>query len=59
MKYERKLKEGPGPPIYGIKVCEALGLSSEFIELARDIQKDVEKTELKSSPYNKKIKVDK
>ena len=56
--YNRKLKEGPGPPIYGIKVCEALGLSSEFIELARDIQRDVEKTELKSSPYNKKIIVD-
>lgn len=57
--YDRKLREGAGPPIYGIKVCEALGLSSEFIEMAKTIQKELEDTNIKTSPYNKKILVDK
>ena len=31
LKYSRKLSEGPGPSIYGLKVCEAMGLPAEFI----------------------------
>ena len=28
--YDRKLEEGSGPSIYGLKVCEAMGLSKEL-----------------------------
>ena len=31
--YDRKLEEGSGPSIYGLKVCEAMGLTKEFISL--------------------------
>ena len=54
--YDRKLKPGPGPSIYGMKVCEALGLSKEFLDIARSI--DIKKDNLKISPYNKKIVLD-
>ena len=37
LNYDRKLCEGSGPPIYGLKVCEAMGLSSEFIQGCNDI----------------------
>lgn len=55
--YNRKLKRGPGPSIYGMKVCEALGLPKEFLDIARSI--NIIKDDLKSSPYNKKIVLDK
>jgi DNA mismatch repair protein MutS len=58
--YDRKLKEGPGPSIYGITVCEALGLSKEFVHLAKSIQLKIEKKDLnKVSHYNKNIIMDK
>jgi DNA mismatch repair protein MutS len=55
--YDRKLKEGPGPSIYGIIVCEALGMSSEFISLAKKIQNKIEDkgSGQHLSPYNKDI----
>lgn len=57
--YDRKLKEGPGPSIYGITVCEALGLSKEFVDIAKNIQKKIEnKTEIKTSVYNNNIIID-
>ncbi len=31
--YDRKLIEGSGHPVYGLKVCEAMGLSKDFIEV--------------------------
>jgi len=35
--YDRKLCSGSGPPIYGLKVCEAMGLSEDFIKGSNDI----------------------
>ena len=35
--YDRKLSEGSGPPIYGLKVCEAMGLSDDFIKGSNEI----------------------
>jgi len=32
--YDRKLKDGPGPRIYGLEVCKSLYLEDEFLELA-------------------------
>jgi len=57
--YDRKLKEGPGPSIYGITVCEALGLSSEFVSLAKSIQNKLENNTKKISHYNSDIIIDK
>ena len=37
LKYNRKLSEGPGPAIYGLKVCEAMGLPVEFIAKSNEI----------------------
>jgi len=57
--YDRKLAEGPGPSIYGLKVCEALGLPKKFIEQATKIQLKLEnKFKPKISPYNKNVIVD-
>ena len=54
------MKEGSGPAIYGIKVCEALGLSSEFVGLAKEIQMELDgMNNLKESVYNKKVILDK
>ena len=59
--YDRKLKEGPGPSIYGITVCEALGLSKEFVDLAKKIKNKIENKDnnIRTSIYNKNIIVDK
>jgi DNA mismatch repair protein MutS len=59
--YDRKLKEGPGPSIYGITVCEALGMSPEFISLAKNIQSKIEDegSNKHLSLYNKDIIVSK
>jgi len=59
--YDRKLKEGPGPSIYGITVCEALGLSNEFVSLAKSIQKKLENngSNTKTSHYNCDVIMDK
>tara|TARA_B110000503_G_scaffold34981_1_gene57221 strand:- start:462 stop:3548 length:3087 start_codon:yes stop_codon:yes gene_type:complete len=58
--YDRKLTLGSGPSVYGLKVCEALGLSNEFISMARQIQLslDGENDKVKLSPYNKDLIVD-
>ena len=59
--YDRKLEKGPGPSVYGLKVCEALGMSDEFIKLANSVQSEINDTEtsLKISPYNNDVIVDK
>jgi DNA mismatch repair protein MutS len=36
--YDRKLKEGSGPRIYGLEVCKALHLEPEFLESAYAIR---------------------
>jgi len=36
--YERKLKNGSGPRIYGLEVCKSLYLEQEFLELAYSIR---------------------
>jgi DNA mismatch repair protein MutS len=63
LTYNRKLCVGSGPPIYGLKVCEAMGLADEFIKGANDIlkslteqSKDIVKT--KQSQYNKDVFMD-
>lgn len=36
--YDRKLKEGSGPRIYGLEVCKSLYLEDEFLELAYSLR---------------------
>ena len=58
LHYDRKLTEGSGPSIYGLQVCEAMGLSNDFISYAKKIQNKLEKSEIcsiKQSQYNKNI----
>ena len=55
--YNRKLKSGKGPSVYGMKVCEALGLPQDFLDIANSI--DIVENKKKTSPYNKKIVLDK
>ena len=58
--YDRKLEKGSGPSIYGLKVCEAMGLSNDFISFAKKIQNRLENNEnsTKLSQYNKNIIMD-
>jgi len=59
--YDRKLEKGSGPSIYGLKVCEAMGLSKEFISYAKRIQKNIECKEFhnsKISQYNPNVFMD-
>jgi len=36
--YDRKLKDGQGDSIYGLEICEALGMNKEFMKLAYEIR---------------------
>jgi DNA mismatch repair protein MutS len=59
--YDRKLAEGSGPSIYGLKVCEAMGLTKEFISFAKGVQNNFERNNIltkKKSQYNKDIFMD-
>ena len=59
--YDRKLEKGSGPSIYGLKVCEAMGLSKEFISHAKSIQKNLECKAFhnsKISQYNPNVFMD-
>ena len=59
--YDRKLEEGSGPSIYGLKVCEAMGLTKEFISFAKGVQNNFEKSKVlttKKSQYNNDIFMD-
>ena len=44
--YDRKLEKGSGPSIYGLKVCEAMGLSKDFISFAKNVQNNFEQMEI-------------
>lgn len=59
--YDRKLEKGSGPSIYGLKVCEAMGLSKDFISFAKNVQSNFEKNKItttKTSKYNSDIFMD-
>lgn len=61
--YDRKLQPGPGPDIYGLKVCEAMGLNSDFIKGANTILHGLKNSETmivnsKQSQYNKTVFMD-
>ena len=59
--FERKLKDGPGGSIYGLEVCEFIGIDTSFIARAFEIRAiitpdkadDVIETKPKPSKYNK------
>ena len=57
--YDRKLQPGSGPPVYGLKVCEALGMPIEFVNTAYKIQKSLLNECPKQSNYNQNVIVDK
>ena len=35
--YNRKLVEGSGPPVYGLEVCKAMDMGSQFVAMANKI----------------------
>ena len=61
LTYDRKLTEGSGPSIYGLQVCEAMGMSRDFISYAKKVQNKLENNQIcafKESVYNKDIIMD-
>ena len=60
--YDRELKKGPGPSIYGIEVAEKLGIPKEIIdrsyELRKHIRIDYQEKGNKKSKYNSSLKVE-
>jgi len=61
LTYDRKLTEGSGPSIYGLQVCEAMGLSKEFMSKAKKVQNKLESDIVcssKQSQYNPDVFVD-
>ena len=63
LTYDRKLTEGSGPAIYGIKVCEAMGLSEHFVTGANTILQELldKSTSIinpKKSQYNNDVFMD-
>lgn len=61
--YDRKLRDGPGSSIYGLEVCKALDLPSDFLELANNIRQKYIKVNREivtnsKSKYNSKVFVD-
>lgn len=60
--YDRELKKGPGPSIYGIEVAEKLGIPKEIIdrsyELRKHIRIDYQEKGNKKSKYNTSLKVE-
>jgi len=65
--YERKLQDGPGKSVYGIKVARAMGLHTDFIRLANTIRREIKTPnqkdaqsiiQTKQSRYNASVYVD-
>jgi len=61
--YDRTLAPGSGPPIYGLEVCKAMDLGTDFVALARQVQLEItgsNQTLLndKTSNYNKDVFMD-
>ena len=62
--YDRKLEKGNGPAIYGLEVCKAMDMDSEFLKLANKIRMnlmniDDEILKKKQSIYNNDLFMDK
>ena len=58
--YDRKLEDGSGPAIYGLEVCKAMDMDSDFIKLSEEIRKGLLEIpskilEEKKSHYNSEI----
>ena len=43
--YDRKLRNGSGSAIYGLEVCDALGMPTEFIKVAHSVRKHITNNE--------------
>lgn len=61
--YDRKLEEGSGPAIYGLEVCKAMDMDSDFLLLAEEIRKEVldispKIVENSKSHYNSEVYID-
>lgn len=61
--YDRKLEPGSGPSVYGLTVCEAMGMNSDFILNSKKILSELENkstkiVDTKSSHYNSNIFMD-
>jgi DNA mismatch repair protein MutS len=61
--YDRKLKEGSGSRVYGIEVCKALDMPSDFLQQAENVRKDIMNINKlmindKKSRYNSNIYLD-
>ena len=58
--YDRKLQDGNGHAIYGLEVCKAMDMDSDFLKLSESIRKDLlgEKKQIldtKQSKYNSEV----
>lgn len=61
--YHRKLQDGQGSRVYGLEVCNALGLPSDFMKVANDVRRHIQSIPqdvVRKSPsrYNKAVIVD-
>jgi 5-methylcytosine-specific restriction endonuclease McrA len=61
--YERKLKPGRGNDLYGLEVCESLGMPADFLQTAHCVRKQIQEIPIqvvadKWSRYNKAVNVD-
>lgn len=55
--YDRKLKDGQGDTIYGLEICDAMGMNREFMDLAYKIRGEMMDSDIvssSSSRYNSK-----
>jgi len=62
--YDRKLEPGNGPTIYGLEVCRAMDMDSDFLKLSEQIRKQILGEsklllEPKKSNYNAQVIIDK
>jgi DNA mismatch repair protein MutS len=60
--YDRKLRDGSGSSIYGVEVCESLGMPIEFIKMAQHVRKhilDITPIATKKSSYNSQVYIEK
>lgn len=58
--YDRKLEYGNGPAMYGLEVCKAMNMDTDFLLLAEEIRKDLlgvkqNVLDKKQSRYNSKV----
>ena len=51
--YDRKIQPGNGPPIYGLEVCKAMDLDTDFIQMADKIRRKLLNVEDTVVPDNK------